>query len=253
MSQNTTTVLNKVNTKVVCFFNTAVLNSQAMKLIYGDRLRAARIHKGYTQTRLEEKSGVKQGTISKIERGEQDSSSFDIPLAMALDVNPAWLKDGDEQYAPDWLTGKSVNEKNEGYTASKLRHIPVVGKSQLGDNGFWCDMDYPAGHGDGYILFPSVDEDAYALRCVGDSMRPRVKNGEFVVIEPNTLAQPGDEVLVKAHDGRVMVKTFLYERDGLCYFQSINESHPSFSIAKKDIDSIHYIAAIIKSSRWIKY
>jgi transcriptional regulator with XRE-family HTH domain len=117
MSQNTTTVLNKVNTKVVCFFNTTVLNSQTMKLTYGDRLRAARKHKGYTQTQLEENSGVPQGTISKIERGGQDSSAYDIKLAMACDVHPLWLSEGDERYIPAWLLlgTPKINEQSPGY------------------------------------------------------------------------------------------------------------------------------------------
>jgi phage repressor protein C with HTH and peptisase S24 domain len=135
----------------------------------------------------------------------------------------------------------------------KIRHAPIVGKAQLGDNGYWCDMEYPNGYGDGYIKFPTDDEEVYALRCVGDSMRPRVKNGEFVIIEPNTPCQPGDEVLVKSKDGRVMVKIFLYEREGYFSFQSVNENHPSFSLPTEEIAAMHHVAAIVKSSRWIKY
>jgi transcriptional regulator with XRE-family HTH domain len=103
MNQNTTTVLDKVNTKVVCFFNTSVLNSRAMKLTYGDRLRAARKHKGLSQNQLADISGVGQGTISKIERGGQECSAADIKLSLALDINPAWLSEGDERYIPNWL------------------------------------------------------------------------------------------------------------------------------------------------------
>jgi phage repressor protein C with HTH and peptisase S24 domain len=263
MSQNTTTVLNNVNTKVVCFFNTDVLDSQTMKLTYGDRLRAARIHKGLSQNRLAEISGVGQGTISKIERGDQDCSAADIKLAKALEIDPIWLSEGDEHYAPAWLIGGTSQSQPEGInkcmevmvdnSSNKIRHAPIVGKAQLGDNGYWCDMEYPNGYGDGYIKFPTDDEEVYALRCVGDSMRPRVKNGEFVIIEPNTPCQPGDEVLVKSKDGRVMVKIFLYEREGYFSFQSVNENHPSFSLPTEEIAAMHHVAAIVKSSRWIKY
>ena len=74
---------------------------------YGERLKAARSHKGLTQKELGAATNgeVKQASISKIERGDQDFSGFDILLAMALDVHPKWLKDGDPAYLPDWLGG----------------------------------------------------------------------------------------------------------------------------------------------------
>lgn len=251
---NTTTVLEKVNTTVVCTDNTFVLCFDYMKLNYGQRLRSARKQKGWTQGDLERESGVKQGSISKIERGDQDSSAHDIELATALDINPVWLKNGDSKYAPAWLLVPQDGISELAKTLDEsLRRVPIVGNAQLGDNGYWCDMNYPEGAGDGYIKFPTEDEDAYAVRCVGDSMRPRIKHGEFVIIEPHSRIMPGEEVLIKAIDGRVMIKTYLYERDGHIYFQSINENHPSISILKEDIDAMHYVAAVIKSSRWIKY
>ncbi len=58
---------------------------------FSERLLKAREHAGLTQDQLAEKSGVKQGTISKIERGESDSSTFTVQLAMACGVRAEWL------------------------------------------------------------------------------------------------------------------------------------------------------------------
>ena len=96
--------------------------------------------------------------------------------------------------------------------------IPVVGTAQLGDNGHWSELGYPAGHGDSEIDFPTRDKNTYALRCVGTSMMPRIRDGEFVIIEPNTEVQPGDDVMVMSKSGKVMVKTFLYKRDDRVHF-----------------------------------
>jgi phage repressor protein C with HTH and peptisase S24 domain len=257
--KNTTTVLEKINTQVVCNTTTSVLDFERMRMSYADRLRTARKNKGFSQKRLEEISGVGQGTISKIERGEQDTSAADVDLAMALDIHPAWLSKGDERYAPAWLLSPAqpdpnkITEPENHYKHTQLRHAPVIGMAQLGDKGYWCDMDYPNGFGDGYIPWPSRDKDIYAIRCVGDSMRPRIRHGEYVIVEPGREAKPGDEVLIKSNDGRVMVKIFLYERDGHYYFESVNDAHPSISIPKTDIAVLHYIEAIVKSSSWVKY
>ena len=128
----------------------------------------------------------------------------------------------------------------------------MVGMAQLGDNGYWAEMETPVGFGDGYIPFPAKSKDSYALRCRGDSMKPRIKNGEFVVVDPSLVPAPGDEVLVKAKDGRVMVKELLYVRDDVVHLLSVNEAHGKLTIALADVDLIHQVAGIMPAHTWEK-
>lgn len=67
------------------------MGSNFQNMEFGDRLRAAREAARLTQEELAKKSGVKQGTISKIERGDADSSTFTVQLAVACGVRPEWL------------------------------------------------------------------------------------------------------------------------------------------------------------------
>ena len=101
MGVNNTIVLEKSNTNVVGFINTFVLEWFTMK--YGERLRVAREKKGLSQEDLAKVSGVGQGTISKIERGDQNSSGYDAILSYTLDIDAMWLYSGKDQFAPDWL------------------------------------------------------------------------------------------------------------------------------------------------------
>lgn len=57
----------------------------------GERLKLAREYAGLTQDGLVDKSGVHQATISKIERGDAERSSFVVELAVACGVQPEWL------------------------------------------------------------------------------------------------------------------------------------------------------------------
>ncbi|MGA7781124.1 MAG: S24 family peptidase [Paraburkholderia sp.] len=132
----------------------------------------------------------------------------------------------------------------------KRKPLAVVGMAQLGDNGFWADVEYPVGHGDGYIDWPTTDPDAYAIECSGDSMRPRIKHGEFVIVEPNHPIQPGEEVLVKSKDGRVMVKELAYKTGGRYTLLSVNEAHGKVVLHEDEIDKMHYVAGIAKKSMW---
>ena len=128
--------------------------------------------------------------------------------------------------------------------------IPVVGTAQLGDNGYFYDLSYPVGHGDGYLNWPSKDGNAYAVRCKGESMKPRIRHNEFAVIEPNHPYAPGDEVLVKDLEGRVMIKQLAFIRDGMVHLDSVNESYQRISIEQDAVLSIHYVAGIAKSALW---
>lgn len=167
-------------------------------------------------------------------------------VAKFFNVNPEWVGTGKGK-----KTITDINEKSPGY--SSICNIPIVGQTQLGDDGFWADLGYPEGFGDGYIEFPTKDRQAYALRCVGESMRPRIRNGEFIIIEPSIEVNYGDDVLVKATNDRVMVKKLLYKKDNRIYLQSINENYPTFSLAVNEIAGMYHIAAIVPSNRWIKY
>jgi len=140
----------------------------------------------------------------------------------------------------------------EGAIPLPVKHprVPVVGAAQLGDEGYWAALDHPVGHGDGYIDFHTADQNAYALRCKGDSMAPRIKDGEFVVVEPNAAPHPGDEVMVKAEDGRVMIKELLYVREGLVHLASVNEAHGRITIPINQVAAMHLVAGIAKRVRW---
>ncbi|MGJ7508700.1 S24 family peptidase [Variovorax sp. GT1P44] len=135
------------------------------------------------------------------------------------------------------------------------RYVPVVGTARLGDDGHYYELEYPVGHGDGFLKYPSNDKNAYAVRCRGESMSPRIRHGEFAIIEPNHVVVPGDEVLVKSQDGRVMIKVLAYARDGLVHLDSINNNHqifPRISLAEEDIAAMHYVAATAKSALWFE-
>lgn len=178
-----------------------------------------------------------------------------VKLQEAYGYSPKWLING---HGEPKLAGSVEPELDEPSLVfdvfpipqNSFRKIPVRGMAQLGDNGHFVDVEYPVGHGDGYVFFPTKDPDAYALRCNGESMRPRVKHNEFVVIEPNAQIQNGDEVLVKSQDGRVMVKELAYVRDGIVHLSSVNERHGMVRIPQDQVERLHFVAGIVKRSAW---
>lgn len=179
-----------------------------------------------------------------------------VKLQEAFGYSPKWLLNGAGKPLLEGAIEPELDEPSIPFDTvtippGSFRKIPVRGMAQLGDNGHFVDVEYPIGHGDGYIFFPTRDPDAYALRCNGESMRPRVKHNEFVVVEPNTQIQNGDEVLVKSLDGRVMVKELAYVRDGIVHLASVNEKHGMLRIPQDQIERMHFVGGIVKRSAWL--
>lgn len=215
-----------------------------------NRIEAAMRDAGHTQTSLAELMGVTPQAVQQWVKGKSHPKGERLKrLASILKADVNWLitGDGDAHYK------RRIDDSSNAGIAPKLgafNLVPVVGHAQLGDSGYWCDLEYPSGHGDGYVKYAVRDSNAYALRCVGDSMKPRIRDGEFVIAEPNYAAQPGDDVMLRSTDGRVMVKTYLYTRDDRVFVMSINENHPPQSFALEDVDKIHPIAGIASKFAW---
>lgn len=203
--------------------------------------------KSISTTELARELGISYQAVKKVLNGGSFGKDNNIAAAKILGVHSEWLADGKgRRIAPPVIAdANSIYEVKPPFPG-----IPVVGTAKLGDDGNFCELEYPVGHGDGRIDWPSRDPNAYALRCKGDSMKPRIRHGEFVVIEPNHPVVPGDEVLVKSKDGRVMVKELAYIREGMVYLASVNEAHPRISIALEQLDAFHYVAGIAKSAMW---
>ena len=187
-----------------------------------------------------EKTGLSKGRVTQyIDEGEPfgEKAAANLEKRMAVErgtIFPSLMKSS--------TLGSVIRERAPG--------VPVVGTAQLGDEGYFHDLEHPVGHGDGYVDWPTRDPNAFALRCKGESMKPRIRHGEYVVIEPNHAYLPGDEVLVRSEDGRVMVKQLAYIRDGMVHLDSVNESHPRISIAQEQVKAIQYVAGIAKSALW---
>lgn len=173
--------------------------------------------------------------------------------AKFLNVSPSWLGSGKGP-----MRAEAPDSNVFAYAALspapeliKSTMVPVVGTVQGGDDGYLVEMEYPVGQGDGSLSHYSKDENAYGLRVKGDSMRPRIRHGEFIVCEPNKEVNPGDDVMVALLDGRKMVKELLWRRDGEVSFGSVNEAHHPITVAESLIEKMHYVAAIMPRGAFI--
>ena len=83
-----------------------------------------------------EKSGVKQGTISKIERGDTDSSTFTVQLAIACGVRPEWLAVEDGPMIDEYRMAEQIASKLEAKERARWYRIGhSLAEPEEGTNG----------------------------------------------------------------------------------------------------------------------
>lgn len=228
----------------------------------GSRIKRYRKKKGISQQLLAEICGwSSQSRIGNYEKDLRVPSLSDLLLiAPALDVSISELTSdispGIRAEISELNDGGGIHPTKNDHFASntvgpiKPGRVPVVGSAKLGTDGYFEALDFPAGHGDGYLLIHSDDPDAYGLKVNGDSMHPRIKNGEYVLIEPSKAYVTGDEVMVQTVDGRSMIKEFIYLRDGVYRFDSVNQDHGPLHLNQDIVTKVHLVGGILKSSRF---
>ena len=268
MLGHNTRVLKYVNTSVVCFSNTVVLNSVSMKLNYGNRLRAARKNKKLSQQDLADISGVGQGSISKIERGDQDTSAYDVELSFALDVHPMWLKYGDDRFLPDFVKAdyiegevlKSQIPYANGICKQDIVNEPCqssyvairFGSFRLQAGIIGYSVDYlgedkePLFFRRDWLVENGFKEEKLVLCKVhGESMERSLFDGDVVLINTEQFQPKDGEVFAINYEGELLIKRMKRDR-GLWYLSSDNPDKSRFPDKLCDGDFCIVIGEVVQ-------
>ena len=210
--------------------------NQAMDTI-GKRVRTRRLELGLTQVQLARKAGMKQGTISDLERGRNDSTMELIGLSVALNCRPEWLRTGkgDKIYG---LQDAQKESPNVGERQEIASRIPLISWVRAGAFCQVVDIFEP---GDAEEWLPTLHTHgphAYALRVDGDSMvnpNPLGKTyppGCIVYVEPDMPITNGCRVIAKIpSEEKATFKVFV-EDAGRRYLRPLNPTYPTIEMTE---------------------
>jgi len=94
-----------------------------------------------------------------------------------------------------------------------------------------------------HIDVPGVtDTEAYALEITGDSMLPIYREGDLIIVSPNSPLRERDRVVVKTSDGKVFVRVFVRQGSQFATFEHFDPAKPA---EKLDLAAIVWMARII--------
>lgn len=204
--------------------------------------------KGVTQEQLALAFGWTQGAVSQYLLGKVAlNTDALIKFSAYLNVNPKEISPELAEKLANPLIDPVVlaysNELSEIKDNLYKKYPRVVGTAKCGDHGYYMDLE----GGDGYIEFDAAPG-SIAIRIKGHSMHPAIREGWFVVIEPNRQPIEGEYVLAQFKDGKKMVKEFLMKKTDSYLLLSVNGDE-RITAYMDELDDIQAVSAIVPPSK----
>jgi phage repressor protein C with HTH and peptisase S24 domain len=203
-----------------------------------------------TQAELARAASVTDATVTFWLNGTTKSINGEkaVLLERATGYRANWLITGK---GPKRVESAQQTDDSPVYAGKRsgVRSVPIVGMAKMGERGFYEEISSIAGAGDGHIDIATADPNAYGLKVRGNSMAPAIRDGWYVLVEPNAAPAVGEYVLVKLRDGQKMVKELLYQRHDSIEVLSVN-SGERMTIYSEEMDSLQAIAAVVSPSKW---
>ena len=207
----------------------------------GKRIESARTELNLTQEDLAKELGLNKSTIQRYETGQIKKIKLPVIHAMAkiLNVNPSWLSDqSDNREAV-----KPVNSNAEFLSKNEIRIIPVFETVSAGFGTYASNeiIDYmPL-----YIESDYEAEETLCIKVKGDSMYPKIENGDIVQVHKQDSVDNGQiaVVLIDGDEGLVK-KVFVYKD----YIEliSINPEYPPKRFEKEEMNRVEIVGLVRK-------
>ncbi len=166
----------------------------------GQKINILRTQKGLTLEELGNMVGVGKSTVRKWENGMIANMKRDkiLLVAEALNTSPAYLMGWDDQTSMKSTTSPTS--------------IPVLGSVPAG---------IPIEAIQDIIDYEEIDSDTaangeyFALKIKGDSMEPRICEGDVVIVRRQEDVESGDIAIVMVNGNDATIKRLLKYQDGI--------------------------------------
>lgn len=191
-----------------------------------ERMREALNLRGMKQTELVELTGIGKSSISTYLSGEYEPKQRNIyKIAEALRVNEAWLMGFDVPM------NKTIHTEN---TSTKGIKIPVLGYVRAG---------IPIEAVEDILDYEEISQEMasqgeyFALSIKGDSMEPRITEGDVVIVRKQGIVENGELAVVLVNGNDATVKKFYMNENGVTLI-STNPSYEPFYYSKEQVEKL---------------
>lgn len=190
------------------------------------------IESGLNQTQLAKKIGITRQSLSewlsscenpKLENIRKIAEATGKPLEYFLEeINTQNIQQATDEYTTT-LQAVPLNDKNT-IQLPILADVPA-GLPEFSDRDVEMFVDIPR------FIFPGAD---FVVKCIGDSLEPKIHKGDFCVIRKMQEPIDGRAMLVKTESG-ICMKVIKKVKNGLPQLCSTNPKYKPFTTKELSI------------------
>ena len=190
-----------------------------------DILSQRRKELNLTMKQVADKVGVSEGTISRWESGKIADMRRDkiMAYAQALNISPAIIMGWD-----------NVDSSSTSESIHAGKRIPVLGSVAAG---------IPIDAIEDVLDWEDISEDMaktgefFGLRIKGDSMQPRIVEGDVVIVRQQPDADSGDVVIVQVNGDKATCKRLAKYSSGISLI-SFNPAYEPMNYTNEQIEQL---------------
>jgi SOS-response transcriptional repressor LexA len=215
-----------------------------MKQSIAQRIRQARTQKEMDQAKLAAKLDVATRTVQRWEKGEQvPDSNYLMRVAKVTGVAPHWLLTGNgEMYPMSPAESKVIPLPTSRYKRVDLISLPLLSSVPGGAPSLMFHPDYV----EKYITVDDIkDTNAFALEVKGNSMAPRIEDGDIIVVSPKLEARTGDICVVRVNEEDTVKRVKI--EDQFVHLIPLNPEYEPMAVRKRDVSFVWRVVKVIKS------
>ena len=196
----------------------------------GERMKQRRKEIGFSAEKVAERLGVSPATIYRYEKGDIEKVPVDslAELAKILQTTPAYLMGWEEQPAPAASKEPTVPPGFEPMPAMDV--VPLVGRIA-------CGTPITAEENiEQMVCVPSRWHSTFTLTCKGDSMEPRIHDGDLVAIRSQPEVENGEIAAVRIGEEATLKHVYLHDN-----FIELRPENPAFNsiiLSREDMNTV---------------
>ena len=204
--------------------------------MFAQRLKELRKSKGSSQGALATALGLTQQAVGKWETGRS------TPDPQTLATLAAYF-----QVSADYLLGCGVGSVPETipFEVAGQHLVPVIGTVRAGYGALAFEEDY----GEEYASVKNPGQYFYLI-VKGDSMEPRISDGDLALVHRQSTLDSGDLGVVVYGDGSGTLKKFI-RRGNSVVLQPFNPEYQSQIIMGEDLQDLYIAGKVVETkTKW---
>ena len=199
-----------------------------------ERLDALCADKGISKRTLEKEAGLSIGSTSKWKTNNPNQSSLQ-KVANYFGVSVDYLTGNSDEQISEAMIQNLIRRREskycEGLKVTKAVQIPVLGRVVAG---------IPIEAVEDVLDYEEIPEEwtylgeFFALKIKGESMQPRIQEGDVVIVKKQPDAESGDLVIALVNGNEATCKKLVKHEDGISLV-SFNPLYEPMYFSNKDI------------------